>query len=370
LKRGEGVGNGRVDRRHFGGSSSGVKATRAQQQSSHHRPSNNKTKKYKESKKLEKNHVLQTQRLFEQFLLSVFQSFDIRLPLFKTTNREKKFLTFFVFRCRKGCASSFVHEPETALQGGMSLRIFFLFFLFFSLFVLCHLLVSCVLIVLVSTERTVIEKILRFVRLAWADVFVSVIFFFFSLQHLAEFSHPDKEKREADDALDSSKSKKIMKKPIVLVSPNKDLGEPFPDPFTVHDDYGEGSFFLRRKQEKHFFFPSFRVFRNSSLHVGGVANDAVSGLHQRQARMVQKGASGPDFGQMEKGADVVGCGCWFSFCQKFANQEMKDQGVHASQVEFIIAELQDEAKTSSASLAAAPVDGVYQSDAIIPEELR
>ncbi len=47
-----------------------------------------------------------------------------------------------------------------------------------------------------------------------------------------------------------------------------------------------------------------------------------------------------------------------------------EQGIHQSQIDYIIAELQDEAKSSSAALAASPVDGVYQSDAIIPEQLR
>ncbi len=72
-------------------------------------------------------------------------------------------------------------------------------------------------------------------------------------QHFAEFSHPDKEKREAEDSLDSGK-KKAMKKPIVLVSPNQDMGEAFPDPFHVND-YGEGLFLFSVSHMSAFCLP-------------------------------------------------------------------------------------------------------------------
>ncbi len=50
--------------------------------------------------------------------------------------------------------------------------------------------------------------------------------------------------------------------------------------------------------------------------------------------------------------------------------ELLEQGMHESQVQYIMDELAYEAQSSSAELAASPVGGVYQSDCIVSEELR
>jgi hypothetical protein len=50
--------------------------------------------------------------------------------------------------------------------------------------------------------------------------------------------------------------------------------------------------------------------------------------------------------------------------------ELKKQGMHESQIKYIIDELTYYAKSASKTMSPSPVDGVWQSDEIIPEDLR
>ncbi len=147
-------------------------------------------------------------------------------------------------------------------------------------------------------------------------------------QHLAEFAHPDKEKRAADDDLQSPGKQKAMKPAMIeLVSPNKDL-QPFPHPFNA-SDYGEG------------------ITPYTLVELGVMA--ALGAIKDKPR-------------WYEKMNDATVVAKW--------RAELAEQGMHSSQVQYIMDELKWEAESSSAELAASPVDGVYQSDCIVSEELR
>ena len=118
-----------------------------------------------------------------------------------------------------------------------------------------------------------------------------------------------------------------MKNAIELVSPNPDLKE-FPHPFDV-GEYGSGA-------------EPYTLAEQSMMAALGAVKDK------------------PEWYKKVGVADIAAR--W--------RKEMQEQGLHPTQIEWVLEELRHEAKTSSAELAASPVDGVYQSDSIVSEQLR